>query len=128
MVFQSGEPSTEESSSNTPSKTFKTKFKLLGWLFGNPLQTFDNLIPAKSPSTSGSSSADISMPTDQNILQHWIYLVDESRDSLRMSDEFYVSITYDVVDNLIAFWELYSSEELRYVIKELKVIFPKHLI
>ena len=48
MVFQSGEPSNDENSttpSNLASKTFKTKFKLLGWLFGNPLQTFDNLIP-----------------------------------------------------------------------------------
>ena len=44
MVFQSGESSSKEESSSTPSP-FKTKFKLLGWLFGNPLATFDNLIP-----------------------------------------------------------------------------------
>ena len=115
MVFQSGEPPpNDESSSSTPSKkSFSTKFKLLGWLFGNPLESFDNLVPVNAtPSTSGSQQ-DIPLPTDQNILQHWIYLVDERRDSLRMPDEFYVSITYEIVDNLIAFWELYSSEELR---------------
>ena len=113
MVFQSREPSNEETKSTTPSKTssFKTKAKLLSWLFGNPLATFDNLIPIdQSPSTSHS---DIPLPTDQNILQHWMYLVDERRDSLRMPDEFYVSITYEIVDNLTAYWQLYSSEELR---------------
>ena len=112
MVFQSGEPSNDENSttpSNLASKTFKTKFKLLGWLFGNPLQTFDNLIPATFPSTSD----DIPMPTDQHILQHWMYLVDERRDLLRMPEDFYVSISWDIVDNLVAFWELYSSKELR---------------
>ena len=180
MVFQSGEPSSvpsnEENSSTSQKKPFKTKFQLMGWLFGNPLQTFDNLLPVITPSTNSKlkfgkksvfieqkrifftfskiqkhifcyyfenvkksiqkkkdrilkyffrvsdqnatsdSHLDIPLPTDQQILQHWIYLVDERRDSLRMPDDFYVSVTYDVVDNLMAFWELYSSKELRYVI------------
>ena len=103
----------ESSSTPTPPKTlFKTKFKLLGWLFGNPLETFDNLLPATSPSTSG-SHLDIPLPSDQNILQHWMYLVDEKRDSFHRPDDFQVSITWDIVDNLVAFWELYSSKELR---------------
>ena len=51
MVFQSGEPSNEENSSTSQKKPFKTKFQLMGWLFGNPLQTFDNLLPVITPST-----------------------------------------------------------------------------
>ena len=95
-----------EESSPAPSKiSFKTKSKLLGWLFGNPLETFDNLVT--------SSSTEISFPTDQNVMQHWMYLVDERRDLLRMPEDFYVSISWDIVDNLVAFWELYSSKELR---------------
>ena len=107
MVFQSGE-SSEESSS---SKLFKTKFKLLGWLFGNPLEKFDNLVI--TPSTSESSSTDIPWPTEQNVMQLWMHLVDEKRDSLHVAYDFYSSITWDIVDNLVAFWELYSTNELR---------------
>ena len=83
--------SSNAASSKASRISFKTKFKQFGWLFGNPLETFDNLI---------STSTEIRWPTDQNIMQHWIYLVDERRDSMRMSDDFYNSITYDVVDNL----------------------------
>ena len=79
MVFQSGamsnESSNEENSSSVPSKVpFKTKFKLLGWLFGNPLEKFDILITASS--TSASSLTEIPWPTDQNVIQNWMYLVD----------------------------------------------------
>ena len=91
------------------SKAFKTKFELLGWLFGNPLDSFDNLVP----SISASRSTDISWPTEKNVMQHWIHLVDERRETLHVSSDFYSSITWNVVDNLIAFWELYSSKELR---------------
>ena len=103
IIFQSGAMSKE--SSPSPKISFKTKFKLLGWLFGNPLETFDNLVT--------SSSTEISFPTDQNVMQHWMYLVDERRDSLHLSEDFYSSITTDVVDNLAAFWELYSPKKLR---------------
>ena len=116
MVFQSGamsnESSNEENSSSVPSKVpFKTKFKLLGWLFGNPLEKFDILITASS--TSASSLTEIPWPTDQNVIQNWMYLVDLRRDSLHVSDGFYASVTSDIVDNLIAFWKKYSTKELR---------------
>ena len=97
----SGESSSVSKSSKTP---FKTKFEIFGWLFGNPLETFDNLVT--SPST-------LVWPTDQNVFQHWMYLVDERRDSLHTSGDFYTSIIWDIVDNLVAFWELYSTKELR---------------
>ena len=71
------------------------------------------LVSDHSVSTS-SSKSEILLPSDQHILQHWIYLVDERRDSKRMPDDFYTSINWDIVDNLVAFWELYSSKELRY--------------
>ena len=95
-----------EESSPAPSKiSFKTKSKLLGWLFGNPLETFDNLVT--------SSSTEISFPTDQNVMQHWMYLVDERRDNIHVSDDFYSSITWDIVDHLVAFWNIHSTKELR---------------
>ena len=115
MVFQSGATS-NESSNEKPSKIpFKTKFKLLGWLFGNPLEKFDILITSSSTSdsTSASSSTEIPWPTDQNVMQNWMYLVDLRRDSLHVTDGFYASVTSDIVDNLIAFWKKYSSKELR---------------
>ena len=96
--------SNAENSSKASRISFKTKFKQFGWLFGNPLETFDNLI---------STSTEISWPTDQNIMQHWMYLVDERRDNIHVSDDFYSSITWDIVNNLVAFWELYSPKELR---------------
>ena len=102
-------------------KPFKTRFQVFGWLFGAPLVTFDNLLPipatTSTASTSGSSSAskmDLAMPTEQNVMQHFIHLYDERRDSFHLPDKFQSSIIWDVADNLIAFWQLYSpTSELR---------------
>ena len=71
-------------------------------------------ISEHSVASASNSQPEIPLPSDQHILQHWIYLVDERRDSVRMSDDFYTSINWEIVDNLVAFWELYSSKELRY--------------
>ena len=91
--------SSNAENSSTPSRiSFKTKFKVFGWLFGNKLETFDNLT---------------SLPTDQNIMQHWMFLVDESRNNIHVSDDFYASITWDIVDHLVAFWNIHSTKELR---------------
>ena len=111
MVFQSGATSNESSNEKLSKVPFKTKSKLLGWLFGNPLEKFDILITASS--TSASSLTEIPWPTDQNVMQNWMYLVDLRRDSLHVSDGFYASVTSDIVDNLIAFWKKYSSKDLR---------------
>ena len=107
---------------SAPSKAKKTRFQVLGWLFGKPLETFDNLLPIRLPvattstaSTSGSniSASDLKMPTEQNVMQHFIHLYDERRDSYRLP-ELQNSIIWNVADNLIAFWELFSpSSELR---------------
>ena len=88
------------------SSSFKTKFELFGWLFGNPLESFDKLLTSP-PST------DIPWPTDQNVMQHYMHLVDVRRNSLHLREDFYSSVIWDIVDNLVAFWELYSEKELR---------------
>ena len=97
-------------------KPFKTRFEVFGWLFGSPLDSFDSLLPisvATNASTSESNSVS-KMPTEQNVMQHFIHLYDERRDSYHLPDKFQSSIIWDITDNLIAFWELYSpSTELR---------------
>ena len=103
---------------STSRKPFKTRFEVFGWLFGTPLVSFDNLLPIQdqettSASTSESNSA-LKMPTEQNVMQHFIHLYDERRDSFHLPDKFQSSIIWDIADNLMAFWELYSpSIELR---------------
>ena len=93
-------------------KPFKTRFEVFGWLFGKPLETFDNLLPIPANSTSEANNA--SMPTEQNVMQHFIHLYDERRDSFHLPEKFQSSIIWDIADNLMAFWELYSpSIELR---------------
>ena len=102
-------------SSASAPKPFKTRSQVMGWLFGKPLDTFDNLLPIPV-TTSGSSSTlnlDLKMPTDQNVIQHFIHLFDERRDSYHLPDKFQNSVIWDVTDNLIAFWELYSGKEVR---------------
>ena len=96
------------------SRPFKTRFEVFGWLFGTPLQSFDILLQIPASALSSESNNASKMPTEQNVMQHFIHLYDERRDSYHLPDKFQSSIIWDITDNLVAFWELYSpSTELR---------------
>ena len=86
-------------SSATVRSPFKTRSEALGWLFGNPLDSFDSLISVTTPP----SSKDYSFcPTKKNVVQHWISCMDKTRNSLHSPNK--NAIIWEVVDNLIAYW------------------------
>ena len=84
---------------------FKSPVKSIGWLFGDPLESFDNLWPISSSSTDKSFC-----PTKQNVIQHWMFCVDKNRDSYQSNKN---AIIYEVVDNLMTFWSNKTSIQLR---------------
>ena len=85
-------------SSDTVKRPFKSRSEALGWLFGNPLDSFNSLISVTTPP----SSKDYSFcPTKQNIVQHWIACMDKTRNSFIYDKN---AIIWEVVDNLISFW------------------------
>ena len=88
---------------------FKSRSEALGWLFGNPLDSFDSLIPVTTPA----SPKDYSFcPTKQNVIQHWMACMDRTRNSYHSPAK--NVIVWEVVDNLIAFWNNNTTEiELR---------------
>ena len=86
-------------SSATVKRPYKSKSEALGWLFGNPIDSFDGLIPVITPASKDYSFC----PTKQNIIQHWMWCIDKTRDSYHDSPD-KNDIIYEVVDNLIAFW------------------------
>ena len=78
---------------------FKSPVKSIGWLFGDPLENFENLWPI--PASSSSSTDKSFCPTKQNVIQHWMFCVNKNRDSYQSNKN---GIIYEVVDNLMAFW------------------------
>ena len=98
------------SSTTLPKRPYKSKSEALGWLFGNPIDSFNSLIPVITPA----SLKDYSFcPTKQNIIQHWMSCMDKTRNSYHDSPD-KNDIIYEVVDNLIAFWNANTTAiELR---------------
>ena len=92
----------------TVQRPYKSRVEALGWLFGNPLNSFENLV-----TIAPASSMDYSFcPTKQNVVQHWIACMDKTRNSYHSPAK--NAIIWEVVDNLIAFWNKYTTEiELR---------------
>ena len=85
-------------SSATVKRPYKSKSEALGWLFGNPLESFNSFIPLTTPLLKDYSFC----PTKQNVIQHWIYCMDKTRNSYHSPDK--KALIEQVVDNLIAFW------------------------
>ena len=88
-------------SSPSPSKAtvqrpFKSRSEALGWLFGDPIDSFASF-------ATPASSKDYSFcPTKKNVVQHWMACMDKTRNSLHSPDK--NAIIWEVVDNLIAYW------------------------
>ena len=84
----------------TVQRPYKSKSETLGWLFGDPIDSFANHIPV---TTAQASSKDYSFcPTKQNVIQHWMACMDKTRNSYHSPDK--NAIIWEVVDNLITFW------------------------
>ena len=100
-----------ENPAPTPLKAkkspFKTRYESLGYFFGQPLESFDNLLPVQ-PSTSAIATA---KPTDLDVIRHWMYQEDQSRTTRSHNSVNTIGI---VTDNLVEFYRKYhTSVELR---------------
>ena len=92
----------------------KTRHESLGYFFGQPLESFENLLLVQ-PSTSATAAAAADQnkikPTNLDIIQHWIYHEDRNRTTKSHSDVNTIGI---VTDNLVEFYTKYHpSVELR---------------
>ena len=90
----------------TPPKTKsppKKRHESIRFFFGQPLESFENLLIQSSSSTSSANQSPIK-PTDFDIIRHWMHVEGQKTSNS-------VNI---VTDNLIAFYEKYHpSVELR---------------
>ena len=91
-------PTTTESPPKA-KKSPKTRYESLGYFFGQPLESFENLLPVQ-PST----SAIAPKPTDLDVIRHWMYLEDQSRTTRSHNSVNTIGI---VTDNLVEFYRKY---------------------
>ena len=90
----------------------KTKQELLGYVFGNAIQSFDNARPPKM----------------YDIVRYWMHHYDQTREfqgigaDKKMSETLKDSVINDIVDNLILIWQNLSRsvDEKGYVKKTVK--------
>ena len=87
----------------TVKRPFKSRSEALGWLFGDPIDSFADHIPVTSTPAKDYSFC----PTKQNIIQHWMYCVDKTRNSYHSPNK--NVIIGEVVDNLITFWKNFTT-------------------
>ena len=92
--------------SSSSKRPMKSRFQAIGWLFGDPIETFDNLdLTITDPASFDKC------PTKQNVIQHWMFCFDKNRTSYKTPDK--NAIIGEVTDNLIAFWTNKTTIELR---------------
>ena len=87
------------SSPATVQRPFKSRSEALGWLFGNPMNSFNSLAPTISPASKNYSFC----PTKQNVVQYWMECMDKTRNSYHSPNK--NEIIWEVVDHLIEFWK-----------------------
>ena len=105
----SEDPTPTQSPLKAKKSPFKTRYESLGYFFGQPLESFENLLPDQ-PSTSAIAPT---KPTDLDIIRHWMYQEDQSRTTRSHNNVNTIGV---VSDNLVAFYRKYHpSVELRYV-------------
>ena len=116
------------------SSPFKTLQDKLGYIFGASIESFDYLLPVKSPvsvepstsspkpSTSSSkpstlmecaSNMDTILPTNLDVIKNHMFHYDKTRISKKISVSESNSIIWLVTDNLMAYWKLHTAVELR---------------
>ena len=102
------------SASVTKAKRPKiSRYQAIGWLFGNPIETFDNLLPMVASVASPVSTDKSFCPTKQNVIQHWIFCYDKKRSLYHSKSPDKNAIISEVTDNLITFWSNKTAIELR---------------
>ena len=105
-----------------PKSLFKTRYEAIGWIFGKPLEDFNSLLPVKPLDSQASASKspespplaldmDKTLPTDMDIVRHWMFECDRTRTSRAFPES--NSVIWQVTDNLMKFWKDNSSVELR---------------
>ena len=66
---------------------FKTRHESLGYFFGQPLDSFENLLqPSENTQPSTSAAVQSKKPTDLEIIRQWIYVEDQNRTTRSHSD------------------------------------------
>ena len=94
----------------TPPKakrSLKTREEILGYFYGQPLESFENA----QPTTTATGDQSKIKPTDLDIIRHWMYVEDQNRTTKSHSDVNTVGI---VTDNLMKFYIKYHpSVEIR---------------
>ena len=91
----------------------KSRQEILGYFYGQPLESFDNLLEVQSQPSSSTSSANQSKikPTNLDIIRHWMFLEDQNKNRTTRTISNSVN---DVTDNLMQFYSKYHpSVELR---------------
>ena len=100
-----------------PKSPFKTRYEVLGWMFGKPLEDFNHLLPVQSlvensqPSSSKSppldplSALDMDkiLPTNLDVVRRWMFECDRTRTSRAFPES--QSVIGQVTDDLIKFWK-----------------------
>ena len=107
-----------------PKSPFKTRYEVIGWMFGKPLEDFNSLLPVKplvenpQPSSSKTPPPDLSsldmdkiLPTDLDVVRNWMFECDRTRTSRAFPES--NSVIWQVTDNLMKFWKDNTSVELR---------------
>lgn len=109
-----------------PKSPFKPRYEAIGWMFGNPLADFNNLLPVKEPGPSTSKSQtpsslsevamdmDKILPSNLDVINHWIFVCDKTRTSKAFPEA--NEVVWKVTENLRKFWQNYTSIELRYFV------------
>ena len=90
---------------------FKTRYEVIGWMFGKPLEDFNSLLPVKPPVENPQPEPDKTLPTDLDVVRHWMFECDRTRTSRAFPEA--NSVIWQVTDNLMKFWKDNSSVELR---------------
>ena len=96
----SEDPTPTQSPLKAKKSPFKTRYESLGYFFGLPLESFENLLPVQ-PSNSAIPPP---KPTDLDIIRHWIYHEDQIRITRSHSNVNNIGI---VTANLIEFYTKY---------------------
>ena len=88
-----------------PKSPFKTRYEVLGWMFGKPLEDFNCLLPVKPVDSPQPSALDMdkTLPTDLDVVRHWMFECDKTRTSRAFPES--QSVIGQVTDNLMKFWK-----------------------
>ena len=87
-----------------PKSPFKTRYEVIGWMFGKPLEDFNSLLPVKPLEEQPQpTTPDKILPTNLDVVRHWMFECDRTRTSRAFPES--QSVIGQVTDDLIKFWK-----------------------